>query len=917
MKWSAGALMVAAVAMAPAFARATVDRAEQVKPLERIGVRAGEDGARFVLKDSGEPFFVSGFNYVRLRKDHSTFEAATEKTDADYDPDRAEAMFSALSKAGYNTVRVFIIGRKKFNPGIGGNYKTTKGLYEPYMENVLDFLRRATRHGIRVFPTFGDGGLPRNAYYYDRFSENKGNTNVLILTEKGVDARIEFITSFLSYVKDKEPTLLPTLLGLQCQNEACLYANRKPFTMKEGSFTAANGKAYDMSSTDERQALMDEGYRYYHKRIVEAVKAIDPDMLVAEGVFVPAAVDKDPEEAAGLWPGKYKDERYPPTLTTIGSAALDFLDVHFYRHNKKQSVEHAFEHNMASTGFFTPEMTRIRKKTPVIMGEFGAFDFMEKTFEEAVDNMVIVRDLALKENIDGMLFWTYDCFEQRKLYHAASDWEQFTRKMGTFEWDAAPASPNKPEPLGIAERKPNILFVMVDDMAPDALFGERFDFLNTPNLDRLATEGAVFENMFVTTSLCAPSRASILTGTYSHTHEVRYNEIQDPEPHLEQFPQALQNVGYRTAMIGKWHMAHHARPRPGFDYWLSFKGQGVYANPELNENGTVLKEEGYITDILTDKAVDFLSENKNDPFCVLLWHKACHHPFTPAERHKGAFPEGGFKEPASWALDFSEKPQWMRREKVYGPHYDKWVASEGKVVPERLKPEPWHSQRKVWLDMLRCMLAVDEGVGRVLDLLEEQGRLDNTIIIFMADNGWFYGEHRRNDKRLAYEESLRVPFAMRYPAKLKPGSRIEGMVANIDIGPTLLDLAGATIPKSMQGESFVPVMEGKAKGRTSPFFYEYFQEKYAPGIPTMLAIRTPEWKYIHLPYELPEEGNFDELYNLKKDPHELHNLIHSPEAAEQVKLMRRLMEDAKEQYGYTEPPYKYEPPKRETNDAEK
>ncbi len=455
--------------------------------------------------------------------------------------------------------------------------------------------------------------------------------------------------------------------------------------------------------------------------------------------------------------------------------------------------------------------------------------------------------------------------------------------------------------------RPNFLFVMVDDMAPDAIFHNRFDFLKTPNFQRLADEGAVFENMFVTTSLCSPSRASILTGTYSHIHGVRYNEIQDPEPHLEQFPQALQKVGYKTALIGKWHMAHHARPRPGFDYWLSFKGQGVYNDPEVNINGTEVKEAGYITDILTDKAVDFLSENKEHPFCVLLWHKACHAPFTPAERHKDAFADAFIEEPESWALDFSEKPKWMRRGKVYGPHYQKWVDSEGKPVPSKLKNETWNPPAP-WMNMLRCLLAVDEGVGRVMNLLEEQGRLDSTVVIFMADNGWFYGEHRRGDKRLAYEESIRVPFAMRYPAKLKPGSRIEGMVANIDIGPTLLELAGAKIPKTMQGESFVPVMEGKATGRTAPFFYEYFQEKYAPAIPTMLSIRTPEWKYIHLPYEDAADGNFDELYRLDKDSNEMHNLIHSPEAAAQLKKMQQLLEDAKAQYGYTEPPYKYEPP---------
>lgn len=472
---------------------------------------------------------------------------------------------------------------------------------------------------------------------------------------------------------------------------------------------------------------------------------------------------------------------------------------------------------------------------------------------------------------------------------------------------AGAVSAAKEPPLRQANEQPNFLFVMVDDMAPDAIFHDRFDFLETPNLQRMADEGAVFNNMFVTTSLCSPSRASILTGTYSHIHGVRYNEIQDPEPHLEQFPQTLQTLGYKTALIGKWHMAHHAEPRPGFDYWLSFKGQGVYNNPELNINGDVVKQQGYITDILTDKAVDFIAENESDPFCVLLWHKACHAKFTPAERHKNAFPDAQIEEPQSWSLDFSEKPTWMRREKIFGPHYRKWVASEGEVVAATLPLKKWDPPAP-WLDMLRCMLAVDEGVGRVMDLLEEQGRLDNTVVIFMADNGWFYGEHRRGDKRLAYEESIRVPFAMRYPAKLEAGRLIDGMVANIDIGPTILDLAGAKTPKTMQGESFVPVMEGKAEGRTDPFLYVYFQEKYAPAIPTTLSIRTPEWKYIHLPYEDAADGNFDELYRLSKDPHEMKNLIHSPEAAAQLTRMQQLLENAKEQYGYTPPPYQYEAP---------
>ncbi|MBT3297033.1 MAG: hypothetical protein HN919_05290 [Verrucomicrobia bacterium] len=418
-------MMVGAVAQAQ----------QSVKPLERIAVKPGAARAEFVLKRSREPFFVKGFNYIRLRGDHATFDADTETTTAHYDANAAEAMFSRLSKAGYNTVRVFVIGRNKVNPGIAGNFETTKAVYAPYMDNFVDFLRRATRHSMRVFPTFGDGGVPLNAYYRKRGLRGGGhNKNALVLTQEGIDARVEHITSFLSYIKQKDPSLLPTLLGLQCQNEAYMLAKAWPFSEKSGTIKAANGKTYDLSKTDQRQTLMDEGYRHYHKQVVKAVKRIDPQMLVAEGVFVPAAVGKDYQKHAGVWPGKTRDERYPPMLTAIGTGALDFLDVHFYHATPNPSdVPNRFRRNLGSTGFFSPEMAVIRKTTPVIMGEFGAFDFHEKTFAAAVDNVVQARDLANKEQVNGMLFWTYDCQEQAKLYHATDDWELFYGKMGTFE----------------------------------------------------------------------------------------------------------------------------------------------------------------------------------------------------------------------------------------------------------------------------------------------------------------------------------------------------------------------------------------------------------------------------------------------------------------------------------------------------
>jgi len=441
-KWNKTTLLLLLSIMSP-WMVCTSLAAETIKPLERITIMPGKERAEFILKDSKKPFFVKGFNYIRLRAksgkvggDHSTFDARTKKTKAAYDPNAAEKMFSILSKSGYNTVRVFLIGRSTVNPGIAGDYDTTKALYEPYADNFIDFLRRATRHNIRVFPTFGDGAIPNNAYYRKKPIKGKGfNKNALILTQEGIKARVEHITSLLAYVKKKAPGLLPTLLGLQCQNEAYLTAKLWPFNQNKGSFKAANGKTYDLSKTADRQRLMDEGYRYYHKQIVSAVKAIDAEMLVSEGVFVPAAVGKNYDSKhAGVWPGKTPDERYPPKLTAIGTGVLDFLDVHFYHVTPNpKAVPQQFRRNLGSTGFFSPEMRKIRKTTPVIMGEFGAFDDHEKTFAKAVENVVLVRDLANKEKVNGMLYWTYDCHEQLRLYHAAEDWNLFYQKMGTFE----------------------------------------------------------------------------------------------------------------------------------------------------------------------------------------------------------------------------------------------------------------------------------------------------------------------------------------------------------------------------------------------------------------------------------------------------------------------------------------------------
>jgi N-acetylglucosamine-6-sulfatase len=451
--------------------------------------------------------------------------------------------------------------------------------------------------------------------------------------------------------------------------------------------------------------------------------------------------------------------------------------------------------------------------------------------------------------------------------------------------------------------RPNFVFIMTDDQAADAVsYQGRYPWLQTPNIDRLAAEGAAFENFFVSTSLCSPSRAAILTGAYGHINGVTYNEQSDPK--IPIFPSMLQAARYQTAYIGKWHMEHHARPRAGFDYWLSFKGQGTYTNPKLNVNGVETQIEGYTTDILTDYTETWLREQRevDKPFCLFVMHKANHDPMTPAPRHVDAWPGQAFGDaPESFTYDMSDRPAWQRHAAKYGVHQQVFHQNRDQPTPERIAPknwEKWHLQQKM-MNHLRCILAVDESVGRIYATLQEIGELDNTVLIFTSDNGYFLGEHRRNDKRLAYEESIRVPFVMRYPALIPAGTTVKAPCVNIDVAPTFLELAGAEPDAQFQGRSLLPVLDGETPDDWREYvFYQYFQEQYAPGIPTMLAVRTDRWKYIHHP-DLPED--IGELYDLAADPKEMRNQYLNPEYAEQLQQMQQLLQTAKDTFGYDTP----------------
>ncbi len=425
-----------------------------------------------------------------------------------------------------------------------------------------------------------------------------------------------------------------------------------------------------------------------------------------------------------------------------------------------------------------------------------------------------------------------------------------------------------------SQNPPNIVFILIDDLRYDAVSCAGHPFLKTPQIDRLAKEGVLFKNAFVTTSLCSPSRGSFLTGCYAHTHEVFSNAGKDPNPAFATFPQLLQKAGYETAFMGKWHMAAGNSPRPGFDHWVSFSGQGNYIKNKLNVDGKVVSSDKYVTDDLTDYAVAFLKKKRSKPFMLYLSHKAVHGPFTPAKRHVNLYTGVEIESRHNPNDNLNTKPPWGRK-----------------------MDKNWKSQI---LSYFQTLAAVDESVGRVLDALEEIDAMDNTAVIFAGDNGYFHGEHGGMwDKRAAYEPAMRIPLLMRYPKLAVPGTNCQELVLNIDLAPTLLELAGLPIPAALQGQSWLGALGGRP-GRES-FLYEYFQEKGDRfKRPAVLAVRTKRWKYVTYPLD----GSLTaELYDLQTDPQELDNLIADPKYAETLNQLKDELEKLKQQtgFGFPEP----------------
>ena len=429
-----------------------------------------------------------------------------------------------------------------------------------------------------------------------------------------------------------------------------------------------------------------------------------------------------------------------------------------------------------------------------------------------------------------------------------------------------------------AKARPNIIFVLTDDQRYDAL-GFLNDEIRTPNMDRLASEGVYFRNAFVTTSLCSPSRASILTGLYAHAHGVVDNLKRTLSPGTRFFPQDLQAAGYQTAYVGKWHMGLHGDERqPGFDHWVSFAGQGNYFPVDgstINVNGNRVPQQGYISDELTDYAMEWLKgRDRGKPFFLYLSHKAVHADFTPAERHRELYPDVEIRLPDSSAdtpENHAGKPMWVRNQRNSWHGVD--FAYHGDLDIREYKR-----------NYNRALAAVDDSLGRLLAWIDDQGIAQDTIVVFMGDNGFLFGEHGLIDKRNAYEASIRVPLLAHAPGRFPAGAVVDEMVANIDIAPSLLALAGVTASSPMHGVDFGPLARGESvEDWRSELYYEYFWNWVFPQTPTTFALRTDEYKLI----QYHGIWDTDELYDLRSDPGEMRNLIDDPEHKPVVRRMRQ------------------------------
>ncbi|GJM34674.1 MAG: N-acetylglucosamine-6-sulfatase [Saprospiraceae bacterium] len=486
--------------------------------------------------------------------------------------------------------------------------------------------------------------------------------------------------------------------------------------------------------------------------------------------------------------------------------------------------------------------------------------------------------------------------------------------------------------------RPNIIFIMTDDHAYQAISAYESKLLQTPNIDRIAREGMRFDRAFVTNSICSPSRAVILTGKFSHLNGLRDN-VQVFDSSQQTFPKLLQQAGYQTALFGKWHLK--STPT-GFDNWQVLPGQGHYYNPDFRTPNGVVNKKGYVTDLVTDMTIGWLDSLRSDnkPFMVMCHHKAPHREWMPAQNHLTDFKDQPLPEPETLFDSYKNRGNAAKQAEMrisdhmgltndnkikpeiatslgktsFMSWYDEafqlnyqrmsdtekaaWNAVYDPINQDFEKNTPsgdqlirWKYQRYMQ-DYLACIKSVDENVGRLLDYLEKSGLAENTLVIYTSDQGFYLGEHGWFDKRFMYEESFRTPLLVRWPGKTKPGSVNTQLVQNLDLAETMLESAGVSIPADMQGKSLVPILTGASVPWRDALYYQYFEYPGIHAVKRHYGVRTDRYKLIHFYYDIDEW----EMYDLESDPQEMNNIYDDPAYKKPRKKLLKKLDALQVQY---------------------
>ncbi len=484
----------------------------------------------------------------------------------------------------------------------------------------------------------------------------------------------------------------------------------------------------------------------------------------------------------------------------------------------------------------------------------------------------------------------------------------------------------------LAGAAPNIIFVMSDDHAVPALSAYGGDLISTPNLDRLAREGARFDAAFVTNSICTPSRAVVLTGKHSHKNGVLtlLDTFDGSQPTLAKY---LRAAGYYTGMIGKWHLKSEPT---GFDEYAVLPGQGLYYDPDLRYTGAwpeSRRHEGYVTDVITDQALRFLDGRPEDrPFFLMYHHKAPHDVFVPKREHAGLF-SGAIPEPPTLHEDVSSRIALRETVERIGHRHTSYGVPEWSWFLRRVRYRPdeiaaWErdlaglegsvlraAQYRIYMRRyLQCVYSIDENMGRLLDYLDEQGLARDTLVVYTSDQGFFLGEHGLYDKRFMYEPAFRIPLLLRWPAQVPAGTVSAKLVQNLDFAPTLLDAAGHAVPPDMQGRSFLAVAKGSPPADwRDAVYYRYWMNRGHFNIPGHLGVRTERYKLIYFyDSDIGPDGRtlvngarpnvrdpFWELYDLEQDPLEVRNLYADPAYRDRITQLKARIVELRQQYGDT------------------